>query len=677
MSGLFGTFNILKKAMGANQYAINTTTHNISNANTEGYTRQRVEMTASISEGSKSIYTAGVGQLGTGVDIKEIKRVRDEFLDMQIRKENSTLSQYEAKSEFLSEIETMFLEPSDSGMSKYLSNMWDSWQVLSKSPESTNTKTDVVQATLTLTNSINHTFNQLENLEQHSSNLVQEQVYEFNSILKQINDLNRQIKNITISGNNPNDIFDKQDYLIDQLSQKVNISVSRNELKEVEITIGGKNVTGNSITDNSITDNSIIGNSNFYMSNIRSIEKNNDSTYTMTYYNKGDINNPISVKIDEAEYNSLRDTRVIWTDSNGNYEKPQIESGYIYGYSTVYKEIRNYEKQLDAFSRAIAIAVNTVHNDGKTPNEDNYLPIFVASDFPSDESKITAKNITVNNAIKLDPNKIRANGVYEASNASDIDSIGNGDRAIAISQLRFSRIYMNEFYDSPGIISSGIINTDSNAIISSIPAGSTITLKGNGNTSAAINIEGKSLNEIVDEINSIDVGKTEGQKLYIKAIADSGRLIIQSLKAVDNYIDITDNQNNAAIAALRIYDKEDPSYWNNIRYDNTILNNYHPYNKNDASSMRISDDPKGATLLNYFQETITMLGGSSKEAQNMVSSQQMLLEQLEVRKESISGVSMDEEMVNLMQYQRSYQAAAKAVNVVDELLNVIVNGLVR
>ena len=129
MAGLFDTLSTLKRAMNTQQAAINTTSHNMSNVNTEGYSRQRVDMTTSR---PYNMYTpSGIMQLGTGVDISSISRIRDMFLDVQIRDEYSNLGKYEARDEFASEIETITLEPSSdtdevSSLSELIGSMWDS-----------------------------------------------------------------------------------------------------------------------------------------------------------------------------------------------------------------------------------------------------------------------------------------------------------------------------------------------------------------------------------------------------------------------------------------------------------------------------------------------------------------------------------------------------------------------
>jgi flagellar hook-associated protein 1 FlgK len=322
----------------------------------------------------------------------------------------STAGRFKARDEFLSEVEIIFMEPSETGLSSNLGHMWDAWSELAKNPENSNARTGVAQSSQTLAEAINHTYDQLENLQEHSYELIKGQVFDFNGLLSQIEDLNRQIQGVKITGSNPNDLMDRQDLLIDQLSEMADIRVQRNSLGEAVITTNGNVVAGS-------------GN-NLGLSSIKSFEKKPDGSYTMSYYEKGDSSRFKMKTISEAEYDKLRDTKIIWTDDDGNMTKATLDNGSIKGYISIYGEVDQYKNQLDALARGLAYAVNTLHNDGHTPGEytGNDIAIFVSSDNPGDESTITARNISVNQAIKNDPSRIHANAVYNSTGTSSTTS---------------------------------------------------------------------------------------------------------------------------------------------------------------------------------------------------------------------------------------------------------------
>lgn len=640
LSGLFSTFDIVKRALNTQQYALNTTAHNIANASTEGYSRQRVTMEASTPEGNISMNSSsGPGQIGTGVEITEVTRARDQFLDSQIRNETSTSENYKARENFLSEVESIFQEPSNVSLNSALSDMFNSWQNLSGNPTDSTLKTGVVQSSLTATDDINHIYEQLNTLESNSDELVQDQVYSFSGTVSQIEDLNKQIRNVEISGNNPNDLLDKQDLLIDNLSKMMNISVSRNEFGEAYIKSG---------------DTTIVGENQKSLSYVKSISAPDDNgDYTITYYNNGDTNDlkAFTVKSTDSNFESLKDAKIIWTDSTSNtIQKADPQDGSMNGYISVRTEIDSYKNQLDALSRAIATSVNTIINDGKTPTTmplsdpptptNGYVPFFTNTT-GADDGTINASNITVNPSLISDPTLLLQDG--------------DGDTAIAAAQLTDTNLFMNEFLDSQTSKVSGDLTGYSGT------AGDNLIIDSNGNTYTLNISEGETLNDIAQDINNYDTGKSDNQKLFVKAAVENNRLIIESVKE-GNTIDLEGSLDN-----LKFYPKDSMI----ARNDNSVVNNY------VSETKKITDEPGGSTILGYYGGIISKLGSSEQQAKNIVSSQGDLLSQLNLRKQSVSGVSTDEEMTDMIQYQRSYEAAAKMVNVIDELLDTVVNGLIK
>ncbi|MCX7695935.1 MAG: flagellar hook-associated protein FlgK, partial [Caloramator sp.] len=236
MSGLFNTFNVAKRGMQAQQTSLHVVSHNIANANTEGYSVQRANLKTTTPFGMPSLTTsAEPGQIGTGVKVDSITRSRDEFLDFYIRKETSTLENYKAREQFLSQIETVFTEPSDTGIGTLLTRFWDAWQGLATNPESSTSRELVRSNATALCEGIRHNYTQLEDIESSVSDLIQNQVFEVSSMLKQIADLNEQIKAVTIGGKNPNDLMDRRDLLLDKISERFSIKTKPTDYNGIEL----------------------------------------------------------------------------------------------------------------------------------------------------------------------------------------------------------------------------------------------------------------------------------------------------------------------------------------------------------------------------------------------------------------------------------------------------------
>ena len=216
-----------RSALNAFRLGMQTVGHNISNMNTEGYSRQRVNYATVTPE---NIY--GVGQVGQGMTITSIERIRDEFLDFQFRDNQSTLGYWEKINDLYDSIQNYISEPNSSGIRAAMDTFFTDLQTLQEKPEDTATR----QALVTSANSIGsmlgnlidsfNTYNESINLE------IQQAVDDANAMLHDIAALNREIYEAEALNQNANDLRDSRDVLIDKLSKMMDISY--NEPKEYD-----------------------------------------------------------------------------------------------------------------------------------------------------------------------------------------------------------------------------------------------------------------------------------------------------------------------------------------------------------------------------------------------------------------------------------------------------------
>ncbi|HLR08876.1 MAG TPA: flagellar hook-associated protein FlgK [Bacillota bacterium] len=222
----FHGLEMAKQALFAQQSALYTTGHNISNANTEGYTRQRVNFETMPAYPSASRNRPEMpGQFGTGVDIAAVDRLRDKFLDMQYRTENSKAGFWEAKAAALDRLERLMNEPSESGLSQSMKQFWQSLQDLSTNPDNSGAKSVVAQRGQALADAFNYTADSLESIRDDLKAEINHHADKVNSLVRSINRINEQIKQIEPHGYIPNDLYDDRDRMIDELSEIVNIRV--------------------------------------------------------------------------------------------------------------------------------------------------------------------------------------------------------------------------------------------------------------------------------------------------------------------------------------------------------------------------------------------------------------------------------------------------------------------
>ncbi|WP_310550760.1 flagellar hook-associated protein FlgK [Paenibacillus glufosinatiresistens] len=226
MTSTFHSIETARRSLFTQTAALNTTGHNIANANTEGYTRQTVKMTASRPIEAYGFGNSTVpGQLGTGVEFGSIERVRENFLDDQYRGENAALGSWTIQSDTLDKLESIFQEPSDTGISTVMDKFWKSWSDLSKNPEDGTARKIVVQTAQSLTDALNYMSRQLQNLDSDLSTNVDVKSTEINGYLSSIADLNQSIFRIESMGDKANDLRDQRDLLTDKLSKIMNVSV--------------------------------------------------------------------------------------------------------------------------------------------------------------------------------------------------------------------------------------------------------------------------------------------------------------------------------------------------------------------------------------------------------------------------------------------------------------------
>ncbi|WP_346200103.1 flagellar hook-associated protein FlgK [Caldifermentibacillus hisashii] len=226
MVSTFHGLETAKRGMTTQQLALYTTGHNIANANTPGYTRQRVSFaTAEPFPGAGLNRPQIPGQLGTGVEAGAIERVRDAFLDEQYRSENTKLGYYSSQSSALAKMEDILNEPSDTGLQAVMGKFWNSLQDLANNPQNSATRQAVASNGQMVAETFNYYYNSLERIQSDLGNEIDVTVGNINAIVNNINELNKQIAAVEPHGMLPNDLYDKRDLLVDQLSQLVNVKV--------------------------------------------------------------------------------------------------------------------------------------------------------------------------------------------------------------------------------------------------------------------------------------------------------------------------------------------------------------------------------------------------------------------------------------------------------------------
>ncbi|MFZ0474625.1 MAG: flagellar hook-associated protein FlgK, partial [Halobacillus sp.] len=222
MVSTFHGLEVAKRGLFTQQSALYTTGHNISNANTEGYTRQRVNFEQTGPYPAASRNRAEIpGQMGTGVQAQSIERVRTQFLDDQYRGENNRSGYYSIMASSMERMEEVMNEPSENGLAKTMDRFWQSLQDLSVNPEDSGARSVVRQRGKAVAETFNYLSNTIHTMQLDVKNEVSVTTKEINSLASQINNVNKQIAELEPHGYVANDLYDERDRLIDQLSGHV------------------------------------------------------------------------------------------------------------------------------------------------------------------------------------------------------------------------------------------------------------------------------------------------------------------------------------------------------------------------------------------------------------------------------------------------------------------------
>lgn len=403
MRSTFSGLNIARSGFFAAQRALDITGHNIANVNTRGYTRQRLEQSAS----NPLRIPGGEGMLGTGVTTTAIHQLRNDFLDYKYREESSTFGFWDAKADGLSFIESIINEPSETGIISVIDELFASFEELSKNANNLTIRALVRQRAVTFTNSINHIYSQLEKMATDLNFDVSSAVKQINTLGEGIAKLNDQIMRSEIDGSNANDLRDQRNVLIDDLSRIIDIEVM--EIRNPDNPKDAKMVI------------KIAGKSLVYHSDFTGLEVEPEQKkfagmedklidfYEVKWADGTDFD-ATNIGGELAGLLSLRDGEGPDADmeDENNGGKPE-------GFPYDQKGIPYYIRQLNHFAYVFANEINKIHLEGyglhdRSPDEEPRRAFFTAN------GVATPEGVT----IKYDDGEIKING-----SAGDGDALKN------------------------------------------------------------------------------------------------------------------------------------------------------------------------------------------------------------------------------------------------------------
>lgn len=351
--GLSRIFDISTRSLATYQQALDVTAHNISNSSNADYSRQR----AILSTSKPNIYGGYIW--GSGIQLSDISRVRDSLTDAQIRSNNYKYGDNSKKSELLGQVESLFSEPSGSGLSDLINGFFDSWNKLTVTPNSTALRYNVIQSAQQLSSKVQNINENIDTIKSNIFGEVKADVSTINTSLQTIQSLNEQIFQFQSRGQSPNDLMDQRDKAVDDLSKIVNLNISYDNSGSVNLSIGG----------------------------VFALDKSNYTQFKVA-------------SIDGA-------LRLQTADGNTNVS---LKGGELNGLMEMHsKTIPEYQQNIDDIFNTLVSKVNEIHSTGTTIGNPPVTGVNFFDGYKNGE-------LVINDKILNDPNSIAVSADGTAGN---------------------------------------------------------------------------------------------------------------------------------------------------------------------------------------------------------------------------------------------------------------------
>jgi flagellar hook-associated protein 1 FlgK len=725
-------FNIAQTGLNVHQKAIDVTSNNIANASNKSYTRQRVQIST-----LGSVSTTP-GDIGLGVQIKNIVRIKDIFLFNRFTDASSNLQNLSTQEQYLQEISTYFPDVTDNGIYKNLKDFFDAWQNLASNPNDSSVKVDLASKTKILTDSIKQVRKSITDIEQNINDEIKTKVEEVNDIVKKIAKLNKDI--IAHEANNinhANDLRDERDKLEKRLKELVNVKIYKNGLKSFKAG-GSANIDYEKSYSISIGGYPLLDNSTYYQLKLTDNHGNIDINIQKEDHSLVNITKSIK----NGEIGGLLNIRGTSINKNG-----EPDDGII-------GEILN---KIDTFASTLIKNVNSLYSQAAQPEvstEQINVPISISSDLadmplsmlnnilihPVKDGKIIfniydnqgnfVKNLSVsvntNNSINDIIKNINDTIYKNDNNATYGADLVNG-------QLKFIKGSYdsdgNFTPDSPEEESPNILVKDDGATLFSalneieyMPLNKINTTKlplpletgsfdlvvynDKGETLAkrkiTINMDStdpkfSTLDGIISQINTPDIDDNNDNNPnndvddYYNASYINGKFILTKKTDENTYIGLDKDTakfggaigfnkffegNSAKNIDIKKELYETPSKIQANKTpssgDNKIANSILQL-QFEKINFYEKDKVSNETVFEYYRNITGKLANETQTISSKKEVAQILFTNISNQYYSISGVNIDEELINLEKFQRGYQANAKVITTINKMLDALFN----
>ena len=556
-SNIFGILNTAKLGLLSQQLAIEVTGQNIANVQTEGYSRQEVKFEATTPR------SFSLGQLGTGVRVAGIERSHDEFLFSQILSEGDTLGRFQVRKDVFDQLEILLSENNGQSLNLTLSSFFSAIQDVSGNPTGLPERSSMLAEAQNLASVFNNLGESLFQIQRNLDATISVEVAKINSLTEEIAALNQAIHANEPTTFSANDLRDKRDQKVKELSELIDLNFVEEQDGQISITL-------------------------------------NDGTPLVLQSTAFTLDTSIN-----GNNKSFLDIVVLDGAGNSTNITSSITGGKIKGYLDMRDtEVEDLRDKLDRLAAGFVKEFNKIHQQG------------FGIDGSTGNNFFSALTTTV---------LINTNNTGSATLTAT-----NGDPSnISVDKYEITMTGSNSF-------SLANLTTGASSGTFTFTSGSTFNLA-NG---FAVTISGT---PAVGDKFKLSVSESAARNFSV-----SSGVLSNSDKISAGLNSSTDGAN-----ALELVKLQSKLVFGSITLDSAGSGTF--------------------TFDEFYSSIVSTVGIESFSSQSTFFQQEAILLQLNIRRESISGVSIDEELINMIKFQQAYNAAARLIGVVDELLDTVIS----
>ena len=596
MRSTFSGLNTMVRGVFANQLSLDTVGHNITNASTEGYSRQKVNLAATRGQGVSSLY--GNVIVGTGVDSMSIERARNIYADKQFWQETSTQEYYKTTQVNYEKIEAVFDDSDKTGILNAMDEFYAAWQNLSKDASTASTRVAVIEKGNTLADRIKTAGQQLQSQINSQYDDMRVTVNKINDTTAHIVELNKNIMQQEATGASANDLRDQRDLLVDELSKYMNLNVYEDEKGMYSVVSNGSTMVGG-------------------------VER-------LTLEMSDPINNG-DYGINDYVIN-IKESGITFLPQNGSLKAQQ---------DTI-AEDKAYIDKLADMAGFLLTTFNNMHQQGAGINgTDSSLGTFVTQPDGTvvDESGREYKGPLYGMNFYGDDNTVYEWDADNHQMKATLMTAGTVERSITFTETNNSDGTVTR---TPKVDISGTVK-------------STDTVRGI-NIITALTVNGQ-------------LSKTGGQNNVAARIFAVEQKTDENGKLLDGQYEIVPNGSKDGTNAVNLSALMNMSGSEAQKYNTANIHLNHSGEAISTSARATNADSLNA----YYNAITSRLGSDAESLKAKESSQEDLITQIVNWRSSTAGVDWNEELTNMITFQKGYSACSRCLTTMDEMLDRLIN----